>query len=80
MKKFVLFATLLLATASVSMSGYDAARTQEVTTVYVCTGGYATKYHSSYDCRGLSNCKGDVVSMSESDAIKKGRSRCKICF
>ena len=80
MKKIVLFATLLFATASVSMSGYDGARTQEVTTVYVCTGGYATKYHKTSKCRGLGNCKAEIVSVTEESAIRDSRTRCGICY
>jgi len=49
-------------------------------TVYVCTGTYSKKYHSDKQCRGLGNCKGDIVSESESSAIKNDKSKCSICY
>jgi hypothetical protein len=52
--------------------------TQE--TVYICDGKYATKYHQVEDCRGLSNCKAEILSIDKKDAIKKGREECAICY
>ncbi len=49
-------------------------------TVYICTGGYSKRYHSTPDCGGLNNCKGDIKAISLSSAQKKGRTPCKICF
>lgn len=48
--------------------------------VYVCTGGYATKYHSRPNCRGLNNCKGKVIKITKAQALKQGRTACKICY
>ena len=48
--------------------------------VYVCTGRYATKYHSYRGCRGLGNCSGTIAKMPETDAQRMGRTRCRICF
>lgn len=48
--------------------------------VYICTGGYATKYHRYSKCKGLGNCKGEIKKVTESAAIKQGRTRCKICY
>lgn len=48
--------------------------------VYICTGGYATKYHSTSRCSGFGNCKGDIETISESQAISSGRTPCKKCY
>lgn len=48
--------------------------------VYICTGGYATKYHSTSRCSGFGNCKGDIEAISESQAISSGRTPCKKCY
>lgn len=50
------------------------------TTVYICNGKYATKYHAEEDCRGLNNCKSTISSITKEDAIKKGREECDICY
>lgn len=38
------------------------------TSVYICTGSYSTKYHYNKNCRGLSNCKSDIIKTSLSKA------------
>jgi hypothetical protein len=48
--------------------------------VYVCSGKYATKYHRIADCRGLGNCKGEILKVSIKTAQADGRTACKICF
>lgn len=48
--------------------------------VYICTGGCATKYHSTPNSRGLNRCKGDVIKISIKDARNQGRTACKICI
>lgn len=48
--------------------------------VYICTGGSATKYHSTPNFRGLNRCKGDVIKISIGDARNQGRTACKICI
>lgn len=48
--------------------------------VYVCNGPSATKYHKTKNCRGLSRCSTNIEKISKSDAVKKGRSACKICY
>ena len=47
--------------------------------VYVCTGNYATKYHSRKNCSGLGNCRGRIVPVSLSEARSEGRTACKKC-
>ena len=54
--------------------------TQQSSTVYICTGNYAKKYHSRSNCRGLSNCQKDIIAVSISKAREKGRSACSICY
>lgn len=48
--------------------------------VFVCTGGYATKYHSKPNCSGFNNCKGYIETMAEVDAQSLGKTRCKKCY
>ena len=60
--------------------GLEYSSQQKEETVYVCTGGSATKYHSRSNCRGLGKCKGKIVSMPISQAKKQGRTACKICY
>ena len=47
-----------------------------VTDVYVCDSKGAKKYHLSKDCRGLSNCKHDIVKKSKTDAQNLGLTLC----
>ncbi|MHA7831841.1 MAG: hypothetical protein ACX93O_12140 [Flagellimonas sp.] len=44
--------------------------------VYICNGRYAKRYHLSPYCRGLSNCKASVSSISRNDARSMGRTLC----
>lgn len=73
MKKSFLILTFLFA-ASAAFVSCDPDK------VYVCTGGYATKYHKTSKCRGLGNCKAEIVSVTEESAIRDGRTRCGICY
>lgn len=45
-------------------------------TVYVCDSKNATKYHYKENCRGLSNCKHQILSMDIEKAKKSGKSLC----
>lgn len=47
--------------------------------VYVCTGGSAKRYHLDKNCMGLSRCSGEVEGMSVSEATAAGKSPCKMC-
>lgn len=44
-------------------------------TVYICTGSYATKYHSTPYCTGLNRCSGSVVARTSTG----GYSPCARC-
>lgn len=79
---------ILMMAATLLMSGSGLCKETTKTTpknqtkqevVYICTGGYATKYHKKKNCRGLYNCKGKVVEISKTEAVKKGRTACKLC-
>lgn len=50
------------------------------TYVYICTGSSSKCYHKTSSCRGLGNCGGNIVKITESSAIDKGRRKCKICY
>ena len=80
MKKLFFFLAFALIASTVSVSQHYETTTNQYATVYVCTGGYATKYHCTKDCRGLGNCKGEIVSMVENEAVSQGRSKCGICW
>lgn len=69
MKKLILFSSLFFLLS---------ASTFQTTTVYVCTGKYATKYHFSKSCRGLTNCKGAINQTTLDNAGKLGYSVCLI--
>lgn len=47
--------------------------------VWICTGKYARTYHLTPRCHLLGNCKGEIVSVSETKARERGRALCKIC-
>lgn len=44
--------------------------------VYICDSKTATKYHYNDKCRGLSNCKHDIVKIKLTVAEKDGRTLC----
>lgn len=44
--------------------------------VYICTGPTAYAYHLSRSCRGLSNCKHSIETVSRSKAESAGRKLC----
>ena len=48
--------------------------------VYICTGPGAYRYHNKHTCRGLNNCKGEIVKVSVSYAQNHGFTACKICY
>jgi len=48
--------------------------------VYICTGSFAYRFHSTPYCSGLNNCRGDIIKMSLKNAKKKGRTPCRKCY
>lgn len=50
--------------------------TTTAASVYICNGRYAKKYHLTPYCRGLSNCKATISSISKDEARNIGRTLC----
>lgn len=48
--------------------------------VYICNSLKAVRYHAYPECKGLRNCKADVIYISLSDALAKGFTPCKLCY
>ncbi|WP_235856518.1 hypothetical protein [Flagellimonas oceanensis] len=44
--------------------------------VYVCNGNYSERYHLTPYCRGLSNCRATISSISKDEARNIGRTLC----
>ena len=76
-----ILATLLLFIVGVVPHIYTNGATSEISSseqlVYICVTGKV--YHSTKDCRGLSNSTHKIKSVSLSEA-QKTRRACKICY
>lgn len=48
--------------------------------VYVCSSNSSTRYHAFRDCYGLDRCSKQVLTLSESEAEKRGYTPCKWCY
>lgn len=44
--------------------------------VYLCNSKGGKKYHFTKDCKGLSNCKAEIIKVTLSDAKAKGKTIC----
>lgn len=66
------FITILSLFVLLGFSGVDSS----VSDVYICKGKYSKKYHYDKNCRGLSNCKADIILVDLQDAKKIGRDLC----
>lgn len=69
MKHFITV-SLLLCTLSLCSCSSD---------VYICTGPMSEAYHSTDECKGLTHCSGEVVSVSKAEAKEMGRHACHYC-
>lgn len=78
-KKIFLSLFLLLAGGGVS-ADYQNEFGKEETYVYICTGNSSKRYHKTSKCRGLSNCKEDIIKVTIEKAIQLDRTPCKICY
>jgi hypothetical protein len=79
-KLFLLISFFLITATNISCSAKDPFQEKQNTYVYICTGKYAKVYHSTNECRGLRNCKGDIIKVTLYDATHKyGRRACKEC-
>ncbi|RYD69959.1 MAG: hypothetical protein EOP55_23090 [Sphingobacteriales bacterium] len=65
MKKILLF--VLLATLTSATAERD---------VYLCDSKVGKKYHFTKHCRGLSNCKAEIIKVTLSYAKKEGKTIC----
>lgn len=81
MKKMLIAAALILPMMlCCSSTSSRIAVGKSENTVYVCTGKSAKKYHKSSRCKGLRNCKGDIVKIERSRAEAMGKTPCRICY
>ena len=55
---------------------YDSIETHTTSTVYMCKSKGAKKYHYKETCRGLNNCKHEVVKIEKKDAENRGLGLC----
>lgn len=76
----IFFTTISVRTNHLNQAFAMSPSTHQQETVYICDSKSATKYHSEEDCRGLNNCKADIISIDKKDAIKKGREECGWCY
>lgn len=44
--------------------------------VYLCDTKGGKKYHFDKECRGLSNCKGEIIKVTLKEAKDKGKTIC----
>jgi hypothetical protein len=50
--------------------------TQEPSKVYICDSENAVAYHYKRDCRGLKQCKHDVLKVTKEEALERKLKRC----
>lgn len=62
---------------TLALQSFTSETTSSDTTVYICVTGKV--YHSTRDCRGLSNATHKIKAVSLSEA-KKTRMACKVCY
>ena len=62
---------------TLALQSFTSETTSSDTTVYICVTGNV--YHSTRDCRGLSNATHKIKAVSLSE-VKKTRRACKICY
>ena len=58
------------------MAPHDSTETNTSSTVYICKSKGAKKYHYKETCRGLNNCKHEVVKIEKKDAENRGLGLC----
>lgn len=62
---------------TLALQSFTSETTSSDTTVYICVTGKV--YHSTRDCRELSNATHKIKAVSLSEA-KKTRRACKVCY
>lgn len=48
--------------------------------VYVCSGPNTKRYHMNSECIGLSRCSGEIMTMTEKEAINANKTPCRRCM
>lgn len=79
-KVLLLFASVALLTGCGSAVAQNNDKEAEGKTVYICTGGYSKRYHSTRSCKGLRNCGGSIKAISIEEAEEMGRTPCQLCW
>lgn len=46
------------------------------TEVYLCNSKGGKKYHLTKDCKGLGNCKAEIIKVTLSEAKERGKTLC----
>jgi hypothetical protein len=47
--------------------------------VLICTGKYSKAFHK-HECKGLKNCKHEIIKTTLEEAKKKGYKPCGYCY
>lgn len=68
--------TLFLLIAIPFLSFTENRNTFQQSSVYLCDSPGGKKYHYSKSCRGLSNCKYEIIKVKLSEAKKDGKTLC----
>lgn len=68
-----MFKSLLLLSAAVLFLGGSSIKSSDV---YICDSPNAERYHLTKTCRGLSNCKHEIVSVTKETATSRGLTLC----
>ena len=78
--KTMLGLVLLLSPTFETIASKNVVQTNNEEKVYICTGSSSKRYHKSSSCRGLKRCSGEIIRVSKSDAIERGKTPCRICY
>lgn len=73
MKQTILTLSFLALIGSIDAQTEPQKKQSDTTKVYICDSGGATKYHLDKDCRGLGRCTHNIVLVTKSEAIRKGK-------
>lgn len=79
MKHLIFFAAAMLC-GDLFFTAPQPSESSAETYVYICTGSSSKRYHRTTECKGLSNCKGEVKKITKAYAEQKGRTPCKLCY
>ncbi|MDU1892236.1 MAG: hypothetical protein E6767_16250 [Dysgonomonas sp.] len=74
----IILLTLFLTSFSSDYNNNET-KSNDETTVIICTGKFSKCYHNSM-CRGMKACKGESKKVYLSEAKKMGLRECKFCY